>query len=388
MSSQSVSFLGIELDSVALTACLSTQRVRRVRHLAAPFQEGSITPLKTFQRMLGCMASAAAVLQMGLLRMRPLQRWLNAQVPHQAWVSGYRQIRVTQSCVLALQPRLAAEWYQWGVTMGAVSHRKVISMDTSNSGWGAVFEGRPVFGLWSDQERRFHINCLEMIVVENALKRFLLFIQDHHVLVRSDNMSVVSYINRHGGVRSRSLCYLRERLLVWSQCDLRSLRAAHVPGHLNDGPDKLSRNHVPPGEWSLHPQTVQLLWRLFGKAKVDLFASKVNAHCPLFFSKNEDALAQTWPSLPVNAFPPVSLLPLVIKRIRETRQSVLLIAPHWENQTWFPELMRLSHTAPWPIPVRRDLLSQACGSIWHPNPERWSLHVWLINGYLLSCQKE
>ena len=102
--------------------------------------------------MLGCKASAAAVLQLGLLRMRPLQRWLKARVPHRAWASGGIRIRVTQSCVSALKPWLAADWYQQGVTMGAVSYRKVISTDASNLGWGALFEGKPVFGLWSDQE--------------------------------------------------------------------------------------------------------------------------------------------------------------------------------------------------------------------------------------------
>ncbi|CAM4638696.1 unnamed protein product [Leuciscus chuanchicus] len=75
LPSQTTSFLGIDLDSVSLRARLSMQRARRVRHLAASFRTGSLVPLKTFQRMLGCMASAAAVLQLGLLRMRPLQHW-------------------------------------------------------------------------------------------------------------------------------------------------------------------------------------------------------------------------------------------------------------------------------------------------------------------------
>ncbi|XDV26804.1 hypothetical protein PO909_030435 [Leuciscus waleckii] len=92
-------------------------------------------------------------------------------------------------------------------------------------------------------------------------------------------MSVVSYINRQGGIRSEKLYRLAERLLVWAQCNLRSLRAAHVPGILNIGPDRLSRNNVPAGEWSLHPQTVHLLWKKFGRAEVDLFASQENAHC-------------------------------------------------------------------------------------------------------------
>ncbi|XDV50765.1 hypothetical protein PO909_019777 [Leuciscus waleckii] len=44
-----------------MTARLSIQRAHRIQRLAASFQLGSAAPLKTFQRMLGCMASAAEV---------------------------------------------------------------------------------------------------------------------------------------------------------------------------------------------------------------------------------------------------------------------------------------------------------------------------------------
>ncbi|CAM4727891.1 unnamed protein product [Leuciscus chuanchicus] len=120
--------------------------------------------------------------------------------------------------------------------MGAISYRKVISTDVSNLGWGALFKGRPVFGQWSDQEKCLHINCLEMIAVENALRHFLPFLWGHHVLVRTDNMSVVAYMNHQGGIRSRNLNALAERLFVWAQHFLLSLRAAHMPGRLNNGP--------------------------------------------------------------------------------------------------------------------------------------------------------
>ncbi|XDV15909.1 hypothetical protein PO909_015850 [Leuciscus waleckii] len=275
--------------------------------------------------MLGHMASAAAVLQLGLLRMRPLQRWLKARAPRRAWIAGGSRVSVNQGCVSALQPWLAAEWYQRGVTVGVISHRKTISTDASNLGWGAFLEGRPVYGLWSDREKCLHINCLEMLAVENALKHFLPYLRGHHVLARTDNMSVVSYVNRQGGIRSKILCALAERLLVWAQGSLRSLRAAHVPGHLNVGPDRLSRDNVPPGEWSLHHQTVQLLWHLFGRAKVDLFAADDNAHCPIFFSKSEDALAQAWPSLPLYAFSPDLA---VTPGDREDQRKAPLSAPH------------------------------------------------------------
>ncbi len=79
----------------------------------------------------------------------------------------------------------------------------------------------------------------------------------------------------------------------------------------------LSRNNVFLEEWMLHRVTVQKIWEIFGKARVDLFASKDNSHCPIFFAGSTDALAHKWPY----AFFPIALLPQVLRRVRERRTS-------------------------------------------------------------------
>lgn len=67
---------------------------------------------------------------------------------------------------------------------------------------------------------------------------------------------------------------------------------------------------------------------------------------------------------------------------------VLLVAPLWRTQTGFPELMKILAAAPWSIPLRKDLLSQAKGMIWHPHPECWALNVWLLDGNLWNSHLE
>ncbi len=124
----------------------------------------------------------------------------------------------------------------------------------------------------------------------------------------------------------------------------------------------LSRNNVSSEEWTLHRLTVQKIWEIFGKARVDLFASKDNSHCPIFFTRSTDALAQELPSLPLYAFLPIALLPQVLRQVRERRHKLLLIAPLWRNQPWVSELFQLLTAAPWPISLRQDLLSQANGT--------------------------
>ncbi len=144
----------------------------------------------------------------------------------------------------------------------------------------------------------------------------------------------------------------------------------------------LSRSNVPSDEWTLHPQTDQEIWGIFGRPEVDLFASEDNTYCQTYFSKDRDVLAHDWPNFLLYAFPPIALIPQVIRQIREQKHRVLLVAPLWRNQHWFAELARLLTAAPWPIPLRRDLLSQVNGTIWHPQPELWALHLWPLDGNL------
>ncbi len=128
-------------------------------------------------------------------------------------------------------------------------------------------------------------------------------------LQTTDNTATVAYINHQGSLRSRRMSQLARHLLLWSQKHLRSLRAVHVPGELNRAADELSRQPALPWEWRLHPEVLQLIWRCFRDAQVDLFASPDTSHCQLFFSLSEgtlgtDALACNWPRGPCKYFSP------------------------------------------------------------------------------------
>ncbi len=106
-------------------------------------------------------------------------------------------------------------------------------------------------GLWSKEEESLHINCLEMLAVCQALHVFLPDLKGHHV-----SISMVAYINHQGRLSLRRLFTLVEHLLEWARHNLRSLRATHVPGKVNQGADMLSRSNVSSEEWTLHPQVV------------------------------------------------------------------------------------------------------------------------------------
>ena len=112
------------------------------------------------------------------------------------------------------------------------------------------------------------------------------------VLVATDNTTVVSYINKQGGMRSGSLCALLWRLLSWCHHRGITLRARHIPGRLNVIADKLSRhNQVIQTEWSLSPQVFSQLCSRWPPPLVDLFATRFNHKLPRFVSPVPDQAA-------------------------------------------------------------------------------------------------
>ncbi len=252
--------------------------------------------------------------------------------------------------------------------------------------WALHATGRQSSVLWTGPRLLWHINLPRAVGSAFSLAAVPATAVGQAQLVRKDNTAAVSYINRLGGIRSHRMSQLARHLLLWSHMQFKSLRAVHIPGKLNRVADALSRQLTFPGEWRLHPETIRLIWSRFGEAQVDLFASPESSHCQLYFSLTEgplstDALAHSWPrALCENAFPPVSLLAQTLCKLREDEEQVLLVAPHWPTRTWFPELISLATAPPWRIPLRKDLLSQGLDTIWHPRPDLWNLHVWLLDG--------
>ncbi len=105
-------------------------------------------------------------------------------------------IRVSHSCFHTLLIWRNPTFLWNGVSMGVIHHRHMVTTDASLTGWGALFEGRPAHGVWTGEFLSWHIHCLELRAVFLGLIHFLPFLRGCHVIVRTDNMAVVSYINR------------------------------------------------------------------------------------------------------------------------------------------------------------------------------------------------
>ena len=379
---QQISFIGMLLDSNALSARLAPERVDRFLACLNSFQLDRVVLYKECMKLTGLMASAVQLLRLGRFYMRPFQRWvLSLRIPSR---QGYKKVVVSQTCMDTLVRWRDPAFLSSGVTMGEVVSHKVITTDASRLGWGAVHEGRSARGLWTPQMLKHHINFLELMAVFLALKKFEPLILGCHVLVRTDNTTALYYINKQGGLSSRPLDQLARRMTLWCERRLKSIRACHVPGLQNGGADLLSRREPRYEDWSLHPSVVRQIFVRFGQPRVDLFASHENAKCPLYFAVRGtsplgvDAFASVWPRGLLYAFPPLELILPTLERVRRFGLEVLLIAPF--RGTWRSLITPLLYKPAWQLPQLRDLLRQAGDEIFHPDPQGLNLWVWPVRG--------
>ena len=134
---------------------------------------------------------------LGRLHMRPIQ-W---RVPE----SLEKVIQVPRSLYPHLQWWLKEDHVLTGQPLHPIKHALQIFTDASIEGWGAHLNEHTAGGTGSLPGSKLHINYLELKAVFLALKEFQDLCSNKIVLVATDNTTVVSYINKEGGMRSGPL---------------------------------------------------------------------------------------------------------------------------------------------------------------------------------------
>ena len=142
---------------------------------------------------------------------------------------------------------------------------------------GAVFNDDPTGGQWNDYERSLHINVFELKAIDFGLKSFFAHVYNEHIRIKSDNITVIAYINNKGGVETIE-CH-RTVKVIWEWAIERRiiLSAEHIPGSQNFLAEKASRVFDINTEWELSLQIYTQITDKFGKFDIDLFASRLNA---------------------------------------------------------------------------------------------------------------
>ena len=360
------------------------ERIANLRREIINLMKGKITA-EQYMRVLGIMASCLELIPNSRLFMRPIQMHLLQQ-----WSPSKMGMDYRIPCTADLKAHL----FWWMSTTNVMKGRVIaplqtsvtITTDASMTGWGGHMNKQVAQGLWPEEMKSWHINNLELQAVILTVKHFLPHLENKAVLIRSDNTTICQYINRQGGCRSARLC--QQTWELWNLAIRKNiyLKAAFIAGKMNTLADELSRTKVKSTEWSLNQEIIQKIFHLWGQPLVDLFATAENRKAPLFCSWIADqqalaidALSISWENMFAYAYPPLSLIPRVIKHMQQFQCQVILIAPYWPRQTWFPQILKLLIAPPRKLPIVQNLLTQGKNKIAHPNPEVFQMTAWLLS---------
>ena len=257
----------------------------------------------------------------------------------------------------------------------------IIDSDASLMGWGAVCQNQWSGGPWSQSESQMHINCLELLAATLVVQTFLKHKTRLSVLLRLDNTSAVAYINNLGGTVSPELVDLAKTLWMWCLERNIYITPQHLPGAQNHIADAKSRTMVELSDWKLNPILFKRIVNLFGPIEVDLFASCLTAQCPVYFSWRPDpyaaatdAFLQDWSQIRGSANPLWSLIGRVLSQVRVQQAYIILVAPVWKTQPWYPLLLGMLRAYPYLIRHHQIMLNRDSESL---SPQ---LAVWPISG--------
>ena len=313
------SYLGMTLDTVAWTVRPKESRLLKLSALLRELLMAETASARRLHTLLGQMESLSLLLPLARVFKRPLQRAL-ADRWDQVQQDWDQEIPLGGWFNQSVSQWLDEEWLSSSVPISFRESPDEVFTDASLSGWGAHFLDHFAQGTWEESLSDKHINVLEMMAVQRAVSQFLPFFQTTHVLVVSDNTTVVAYLNRQGGTVSRELSLLTEDLLKSLYAKGIFLSARHLAGACNVLADALSRqDKILNTEWTLSHQALHQVWEAWGKPHVDLFATKFSTRLPIYVSPvpdpsawRVDAMSFQWTALDLYAFPPFPLIRAVL----------------------------------------------------------------------------
>ena len=122
-------------------------------------------------------------------------------------------------------------------------------------------------------------------------------------------------------------------------------RAQHLPRALNTITDLGSRSQTDRRDWRLSLTIFHRIQETISLLKAGLFATHLSTQCPCYFSwwpdlsvGVTDAFFQVWTHIKGFANPPWSLIGRTLGQVQTQQASIVLVAPVWISQSWYPTI--------------------------------------------------
>lgn len=383
--STSCHFLGFIIDTQKYAIMLPDEKRKAIHKLLVEFLDLKRCSIRKYAQLIGKLISACPAIEYG---------WMYTKILEKEKIF---QLIINDKCydkMMTISDRVKQELVWWKESiLEKIHHIKdgsfamVIFTDASSTGWGAWNYSKRIYGFWSPDEQKLHINFLELYTIKLALESLASNIKDSQILLRVDNTTALSYVNKMGGVRFDKYNKLAREIWKWAESRGNILIASYIPTKQNIIADSLSRIKNIDIEWELNDKYYRKVVERFGEPEIDLFASNTNNKCKVFVSwkpQSEasyiDAFTIVWTNLYFYAFPPFSLILRTLAKIKHDKAEGIIILPLWKSQPWFPLLENLIIEKPLIFKANPNLLLSPCRSQTHPQAEHLNLIACRVSG--------
>ena len=351
---QQITFLGYTINSVDMVVFPTEKKRQKAIKIVDELLMKKNFKIRFVASAIGFIVDLCKGIEYGAGHYRCLERD-KVLALQRVGVQGYEG-----SMFLSAEARKELKWWKLNVRhrvkkIRVTQPNHVLTTDASLQGWGAVYRGEQTGGRWSIHEQTEHINVLELRAILLGLQTFFKSESNVEVLIKSDNTTAVSYVNKMGGSRSKECESVSKQ--IWNFCEQKQmwLVATYIPGIENVQADFCSRNFTDNTEWILNPHIFEKICDIWGVPDIDMFASRLNHKVETYVSWGKDPCAIENDAFTVDwdhwnliyVFPPFSLISKCIRKIRRTRASVILVVPEWSGQVWFAQLRK---------PLVRDMM--------------------------------
>ena len=240
---QCLTFLGIELNTIDMTAKLPVEKLERYSQNIVHILAKDKTTLRELKSLLGQLQYSTSVIPVGKCFLR---RMYNATI---GITKPYHYIRITKQIKedLLLWKEFLDKYN--GITI-IKPREKVDSIslhmfsDSCKTGYGGTFGNWFIQGSFPSSWEKFSIEFLELYPIFVLISLFSNNIKGKQVVFHCDNISIVHIINKQSSKCPLIMKLIRPMVLLMLNCNI-SFTAAHIPGINNKLCDYLSRSQAP-----------------------------------------------------------------------------------------------------------------------------------------------
>ena len=374
-------YLGLIIDTKMFAIVLPKEKKISLIKAIRDFMHRRYCTIEEMARLIGRLIAACPAVEYGMLYTRVLER-------EKILALRANNFNFNGKLLIKESVRVDLKWWIENLTdaknlINKEDFSKEIYTDASNTGWGATDGIKKIYGFWNKDEILFHINYKELLAVKFALEFLAENLYNCKILLRVDNTTAISYINKMGGVRFTYFNMLAKEIWQWAEKRKIFLVASYIPSIENVEADRLSRVRNEDIEWELNQRYFELIEKRFGNINIDLFASNLNAKCANYVSWKPDpaalqidAFTIKWTNLKFYAFPPFNLVLKTLGKINQDKVSGIIVVPYWPGQAWFPLFIDMLIEEPLIFEPKPNLLLSACRKKFHPRAD----HLYLMAG--------